>query len=78
MAEGAAGDHGDGDAAGRSEWGDEEAGFVADAAGGVLVDGNLAEAGGGEFFAGVAHGEGEGANFVEGEAAEEGGHEPGG
>ena len=78
MAESAARDHGDGDAAGCGEWSDEEAGLVADAASGVLVDGNLAETGRGEFFAGVAHGEGEGADFVEGEATNPGGHEPGG
>ena len=65
VAEGAARDHRDGDAAGRGEWGDEEAGFVADTAGGVLVDCDLAETGGGKLFAGVAHGEGESTDFVE-------------
>ena len=78
VAEGAAGDHGYGDAAGRSDGRDEETGFVAYAAGGVLVDGGFAEARRGEFFAGVAHGKGEGADFVEREAANPCGHEPGG
>ena len=78
VAEGAAADHGHGQAAGRGDGRDQEAGLVADAAGGVLVDGDFAEAGGRELFAGVAHGEGEGAGFVEREAAQTGGHEPGG
>ncbi len=61
----AAADHGHGEAAGGGDGRDEEAGFVADAAGGVLVDGGLAEAAREEALAGVAHGEGEGAGFVE-------------
>ena len=81
VAEGAAGDHGDGDAGreleagGGEDGGDEEGGLVADAAGGVLVDGEGVERCGVEGFAGEAHGVGEGGELVRREAALEDGHE---
>src|SRR5579864_5067197 len=86
MTEAAAADHWDADAgcAGggeRSEAGggedgsDEEGGFVAYAAGGVLVDGEGVEGGGVEDFAGDAHGCGEVGELLWREAAEEDGHE---
>ena len=43
-----------------------------------LSTATLPRRGGREPFVGVAHGEGEGAGFVEREAAQKGGHEPGG
>uniref|UniRef100_E6QL87 Uncharacterized protein n=1 Tax=mine drainage metagenome TaxID=410659 RepID=E6QL87_9ZZZZ len=78
MAEGAPADHGYGEAAGGGDGGDEEAGFVADATGRVLIDGGFPEWTRVEADAGVAHGEGECADFVKFEAVEAGGHEPGG
>ncbi len=86
VAEAAAGDHGDadtGDTCGcwrgkaccGEDGGDEERGLVADAAGGVLVDGEGVEWGGVEDFAGVAHGGGEGGELVRVESALEDGHE---
>jgi hypothetical protein len=50
VAEGAAADHGDGEAAGSGDGSDQEAGLVSHAAGGVLVDGGLAEARGDRTF----------------------------
>jgi hypothetical protein len=89
VAEAAAGDHGDADAGdsagcgggqavGCKDRGDEEGGLVADAAGGVLVDGEGLERAGVEGFAGEAHGGGEGGELVGIEAALEDGHEEGG
>ena len=78
VAKGAPADHGHDEAAGGGDGSDEEAGFVADAAGRVLIDGGLVERARIEAYAGVAHGEGERAYFVEREAVEAGGHEPGG
>ena len=78
VAESAAADHGNGEAAGGGDGSNKETGFVADAAGGVLIDGDFAQAGGREFLAGVAHGESERAGFVQREAAQKGGHQPGG
>ncbi len=88
VAEAAAGDHGDadagdaswckgGEACGGEDGCDEKRGLVADAAGGVLVDGEGVEAGGVEGFAGVAHGGGEGGELLRGESAMEDGHEEG-
>ena len=86
VAEAAAGDHRDadagdsggrgcGEAGGGEDGGDEERGLVADAAGGVLVDGEGVEGGGVEDLAGVAHGGGEGGELAGVEAALEDGHE---
>ena len=66
------------EAGGGDDGGDEEGGFVADAAGGVLVDGEGVEGRGVEGFAGEAHGGGEGGELAGGEAAVEDGHEEGG
>src|SRR6202012_2019154 len=73
-----AADHGYSDSACGGDWSYEEAGFVADAAGGVLVDSLLSQTRWVEFLAGVAHGNGEGAGFIDGEPVEQGSHEPGG
>jgi len=78
VAEGASADHGHSHATGRGQWRDEEAGLVAYAAGGVLVDGGLAQPGGRELFSGVARGQGQRARLVEDEPAQPGGHQPGG
>ncbi len=88
VAEAAAGDHGDADAgyavgggcgeAGCGEDGrDQEGGFVAYAAGGVLVDGEGLEWSGVEGIAGEAHSLGEGCEFLGRQAALEDGHEEG-
>ena len=58
------------DEAGRGEDGrDEQGGFVADSAGGVLVDGEGVEGFGVEDLAGVTHGSGERGEFAGIEAA---------
>ena len=72
-----AADHGDGHSAGRGDGRDQEAGLVADPAGGVLVHGYFAKALGREFFSRVAHRDGERAGFIERQAANPGSHEPG-
>ena len=89
VAEAAAADHGDDDAGdsfgggmseagGGEDGGDQEGGFVADSAGGVLVDGEGVEGSGVDDFAGEAHGGGEGGELARVEASEEDGHEEGG
>ena len=69
-------------AGGGEDGGDQEGGLVAYATGGVLVDtedgGEGVERRGVEGVAGVAHGGGEGGEFVWVEAALEDGHEEGG
>ena len=84
VAEAAAGDHWDRDAGGAFEadggdyGGDEEGGFVAYAAGGVLVDAEGVERLHVESFAGVAHGGGEPGELPMREAVHVYGHEEGG
>ena len=78
VAERAAADHGHVQAAGGGDGRDEEAGLVTDAAGGVLVDGGFTQRTRIETNAGVPHGQGEGADFVEAESVETDGHQPGG
>ena len=65
VAERAAGDHGHDDAGGGGQRRSDQAGFVAHAAGGVLIDGDFAKVRGIELFAGVAHGEGESPDLIE-------------
>ena len=89
VAQAAAGDHGDadardtcwrgcGEASGGKDGCDEEGGLIADAASGVLVDGEGVQGSGVEGFAGEAHGGGEGGEFLRRETAQVDGHEEGG
>ena len=61
----------------RNDRSDEQRGFVADAAGGVLVDGEGVEAGRVQCFAGVAHRGGEVGKLARRESALENGHQEG-
>ena len=58
--------------------GEDEGGFVADAAGGVLVDFFAGEIGEIQHFAGIQHDLGERGEFGTGHAANPDGHEPSG
>lgn len=88
VAEAAAGDHGDADAGDSCDGGmgearcgedgaDEEGGLVTNSAGGVFVDGEGMERCRVKGLAGVAHGPGEGGEFVGVEAALKDGHQEG-
>ena len=59
MAEAAAADHGNGEAARGDDGSEDERSFVADAAGGMLVDFFAGKSGQIEDFAGIQHGFGE-------------------
>ena len=78
VAEGAAGDHGDGETSGGDDGGNEEAGLVANAACGVLVHAESAGIGAVEGLTREAHGAGEGGEFLGVEAALEDGHQKAG
>ncbi len=67
-----------GEACRGEDGGDEQRGLVADASGGVLVDGEGIERSGVEGLAGEAHGGGEGGELAGVEAALEDGHEEAG
>ena len=78
VAQRAAGNHGNDDARGRGQRRRDQAGFVAHAAGGVLVDFNARDGGEVDCFAGLHHALGEGADFAVGHAGEKHGHKEGG
>jgi len=78
VAEAAAADHGDGESSRGDDRGEDEGGFVANAAGGVLVHLFHGQVEMIDDFAGVQHHFGEGGDLGVGEATNPGGHEPGG
>lgn len=73
-AKAATGDHGDPKAVAGEEGGEDEGGFVTDAAGAVFVDSWGSIGGPGEDATGVEHGVGERTDFFCGHAPEEDGH----
>ena len=78
VAEAAAADHRNVEAARSDDWREDQRSLVANAAGGVLVHFFCGEFGESDDFAGVQHGFGQAGDFRSAEAADPGGHQPGG
>ena len=77
MAQGAAGHHGHDYARGGGQGGHNQTGFIADSAGGVLIDLHAGNRGKIDAFAGTQHAFGEAADFAVGHARKVDGHQEG-